>query len=176
MPGYSRVLPCLILALAFLLPTAARAEWVGFRNDLTFPVVVRITRVATPAGPGQAGGDAAMGKPGTPPMGSGGLPGNAGGNISVAALLYPGDVKWEFMPDRKPRFYTVTDARPPRPLLIAVPDNPMLNRNTGDVLYAIQLVKAPGGQPPNAASKGNDPPGAPPVPMLVKVPNARKPN
>lgn len=77
----------LLLALGMWagLPLTTWAEWLGFRNDLKQPVVVR-TLTVTPDGP----------------------------RADSVMILYPGEVRWTLVKDANPRLVIIADTKPPR--------------------------------------------------------------
>src|SRR4051794_15298070 len=111
---------CLTLAALTWLASAgvARADWLGFRNDLPFPVVVQSLR-----------------------------PDLTQPKMNPLMLLYPGEVRWDWVGDTRTRVVTVHQARPPRSPLVRVEIEPAAKE---DELYAVQsngqgvqLVKQP---------------------------------
>jgi hypothetical protein len=108
-----------LAALAWLGPAAAvRAEWLGFRNDLPFPIVVQSLR-----------------------------PDLRQPKLSTPMLLYPGEVRWDWVNDTRNRIIIIHEARPPRTPLGRTEIEPPAG---GDELYAVQsngqsvrLIKQP---------------------------------
>jgi hypothetical protein len=79
----------LAVGTAALSAQNARAGWLGFRNELDYPVIIQVCAESKDGI-----------RPGTP------------------KYVYPSEVVWDRVPDSAPRRVTISDARSPRPILI----------------------------------------------------------